>query len=121
MTALEALEQAREKIAKYVILGPRVYELTEWGKGRDVGFRKVVENLDAMISAERERLPDAGETKPEPGDVVGYVYDKRVDGNQYEIIIYFDGADEIYATRNHLRTVVLMRAAEVKRRIEEGK
>ena len=59
---IDALEQAREKIAKYVILGPRVYELTEWGKGQDVGFRKVVENLDALIAAERERLPGAGET-----------------------------------------------------------
>ena len=105
MTAIEALEQAHEKIAK-LDLAHFLYLDRFISLGC---FQKTILNtIDAIISAER----DAEETKPEPGDVVAWPNPPHG-----HVMIGLYGRD----WTSDIGLVVLMRAAEVKRRIEEGK
>ena len=142
---IEALEQAREKIAKldlaHFLYLDRFISLERFQK-------TILNTIDAMISAERERLADAGETidpyamhicdtcdsesgmectrrnchlnnawhprhtehaKPEPGDVVAWPNPPHG-----HVMIGLYGRD----WTSDIGLVVLMRAAEVRARIE---
>lgn len=85
MTGIEALEQAREKIAA-LHLAHFLYLDRFISLG---SFQKTILNtIDAMIAAERERLPDAGETMgdwPEdfPGENGNYQNKCRVCGRLF--------------------------------------
>ncbi len=108
MTGLEALEKAREKIAAELVHEPY---------GRDIAFRnnglrRAMSIIDEAISAERDRLADAGETKPEPGDVVAWPNPPHG-----HVMIGLYGRD----WTSDIGLVVLMRAAEVRARIEGEK
>ena len=107
MTAIEALEQAREKIATF---GDRAWETGNMTMAQGIG--ESLEILTAMISAERDRLPDTGETKPEPGDVVAWPNPPHG-----HMMIGLYGRD----WTSDIGLVVLMRAAEVRSRIEGEK
>ncbi len=143
-TALEALEQARDKIATF---GDRAWETGNMTMAQGIG--ESLEILTAMIAAERERLADAGETidpyamhicdtcdsesgmectrrnchlnnawhprhtehaKPEPGDVVAW------SNSRGEPMIGIFGGEITQGD-----AVVLMRAADVRAAIREGK
>ena len=63
-----------------------------------------------------DKIPRAESAKPEPGDVVAFV----TEGVDMEPTMWRNGMGTVDPL-GKTRVVVLMRAAEVKRRIEEGK